>query len=91
MSTTDRPPGTPGTRGADPGMGRPHAPAVTLPVLVCLPTVADSPPADSAALAAMIGLVVIGRGPAAARYRVGGAATPGSCTTYRTSTPAAPS
>jgi len=67
MSTVDRSP--PGDAGAGPP---PHVPAVTLPVLVCLPTVPDSPPADTTALAAMIGLLVIGRGPAAARYRVGG-------------------
>jgi hypothetical protein len=71
MSTVDPSP-VPGMPGGDAGAGPPHVPAVTLPVLVCLPTVPDSPPADRTALAAMIGLVVIGRGPATARYRVGG-------------------
>lgn len=70
MSTVDRSP--PGMPGGDAEPGPPQMTAVTLPVPVCLPTVPDSPPADATALAAMIGLVVIGRGPAAARYRVGG-------------------
>jgi len=70
MSTLDQP-SAPGTPGSDPHAAPPLVPTVTLPVLVCLPTVPDAPPTDRAALAMMISLLVAG-GPADARYRVGG-------------------